>query len=219
MVLCSMKNQPSKFAIFTYGYLLVAFLCICVFALLPTGGRDPGVEFCVYGLLFLGLVILIPWSFVQSFREFKTRGFASGIPFFMVGVSVLFLPQIYELPQTLKFFVAQNMYQEVADLAIQGRLKDAHPADSGFDDVIVTSRYWYIGGGKPERINLVLFSDPKLMFFKESSSLFGSYGFLYSSDNTYPERFWRGRLQEIRLDLQFKQIAKNWSYGSIRYND
>jgi hypothetical protein len=213
-----MKNQPSKFAIFTYGYLLLAFACICVFALLPTGGRDFGVEFCVYGLLFLGLVILIPWSFVQSFREFKTRGFASGIPFFMVGVSILFLPQIYELPQTLKFFVAQNTYQELADLAIQGRLKDVHPPDSGFDDVIVPLKYWYIGGGKAERISLFWSSDPTLMFFEESSFLFGSYGFLYSSDSTYPERLWRGRLQEIRLDFQFQKIAKNWFYGYILYD-
>lgn len=214
-----MKIQPSKSAIFTYGYLFLAFVCICVFALLPTGGRDPGVEFCLYGLLFLGLVVLIPWSFIQIFREYKTRGFASGIPFFAVAVSVLFLPQIYEIPQTLKFFVAQNMYQEVADLAVQGRLKNLNHPDSSFDDVIATSRYWYIGGGKPERIRLVWFSDPTLMFFKESSFLFGTYGFLYSSDDTYPERLWRGRLQEIRLDLQFTKIAKNWFYGSIRYND
>jgi hypothetical protein len=185
-----MKNQPSKFAIFTYGYLLLAFACICVFALLPTGGRDFGVEFCVYGLLFFGLVM----------------------------VSVLFLPQIYELPQTLKFFVAQNMYQEVVNLVVQGRLKNLHQPDSGFDDVIAPSRYWYIGGGKAERISLFWSINPTLMFFEESSFLFGSYGFLYSSDGTYPERLWRGRLQEIRLDFRFRKIAKNWFYGYILYD-
>jgi hypothetical protein len=213
-----MKNQPSKFAIFTYGYLLIAFVCICVFALLPTGGRDSGVEFWVNGLLFLGLVILIPWSFVRIFREYKTRGFVAGIPFFVVVVSVLFLPQIYELPQMLKFFLAQNLYQEVADLAVQGRLKDIHPPDSGLYDVIAPEKYWYIGGGKAERISLFWSRDPTLMFFDESSFLFGVYGFLYSSDGTYQERIMLdgGR---TRLDLRFKKITKNWFYGSIRYND
>ncbi len=111
------------------------------------------------------------------------------------------------------------MYQEVANLVVQGGLKNLHQPDSGFDDVIAPLKYWYIGGGKAERISLFWSNDPTLMFFEESSFLFGSYGFLYSSDGTYPERLWRGRLQEIRLDLQFKKIAKNWFYGSIHYND
>jgi hypothetical protein len=213
-----MKNQPSQFAIFTYGYLLIAFVCICVFALLPTGGRDPGVEFCLYGLLFLGLVVLIPWSFVQIFREYKTRGFASGIPFFVVAVFALFLPQIYEISQMLKYFVAQNMYQEVAALAARGSLKNLHQPDSGFDDVIAPLKYWYIGGGKAKRISLFWSSDPTLMFFEESSFLFGVYGFLYSSDGTYPDRLWRDGGRNL-LDLRFQKITKNWFYGYIRYND
>ncbi len=213
-----MKNRPSKFAIFTYWYLLIAFICICVFALLPTGGRDSGVELVVYGLLFLGLIILIPWSFARIFQEFKTRGFASGVPFFAVMVSVFFLPQIYEIPQTWKFFAAQNMYQEVADLVVQGRLKNQHQPDSGLDDIIAPLKYWYIGGGKAERISLFWSSNPTLMFFEESSFLFGSYGFLYSSEGPYPEWLRRGRLQEIRLDFRFQKIAKNWFYGYILYD-
>ncbi len=209
----------SKFAIFVYKFLAFELAGQLILSILPTGWRDWfGTEFLLRGILWLGIYVLLLGSFIQIFRDFKLYRFSVFLPFVLLVVRVICIPLIFQFGLTLKFFVAENMYQEVANLIENSSIKTKKPQEGitlNFPDI--SEKYWYIGGGKLSRIQLLPDGKRNLIFFVEPS-FDHECGFLYSSDNSYPTKILSFDQGEIDHFLEFKNITKNWFYGCVYFD-
>lgn len=199
----------------SHGVNFTVFLWRCIFAefaiqwflwLLPTSWRDEFFsELLLHFAFFLILVVVILASLTRVIEEFKARSFYVLLLYAIFAVRTACFGLMFQIAYHPKFLLAQPLYAEAVQL-----VKNVPTGNA----TTLPIKFWYIGGGMENKVEIWHDQNQKLIFFNEIRIERDSCGYLYNPSDKMPQNISYEINQVITsYFVSSQRIVKNWFYG------
>lgn len=192
-----------------------AFLLCCIFAefalqwllwLLPTSWRNEIFsESLLHIAFFLILAVVILASLARVIQEFKARSFWVLLPYAIFAVITACFGLMFQIAYHPKFLLAQPLYAEAVQF-----VKNIPTGNA----TTLPIKFWYIGGGIENQVEIWHDQNQKLIFFNEIRIERDSCGYLYNPSDKMPQNI-SYEINQVGTSyfVSSQRIVKNWFYG------